>query len=239
MLNTSIYRKKSHGNGLWLFFVMVLPAVALLLACDRPTPLPLASETTAAVDTLHDSLSLIRPLAVDSTMTITNYASQMDADTAFLRGHALAATTCRSRLSLYQSEGKAKDWEILCPVEEQWSLVACGSLRARRVKDLKGLTVASARDDASRLLLDKMLREAGVNPSDVYHPQINSLSLRAQMLTNDQVDAAMLTSPYDTLARARGHRIICTLTDTTQTVLIVRRSATADQRRQVRRLLGL
>lgn len=231
--------KKGHGNGLWPFFVIL---VCLMAACNRPTSLPLTdkdyADSTASTQ-FPDSATLVRPVVVDTLLRVVHYGSQLDADTALLSGQVLGGTTCRSRLALYQRQGKARDLEIVCPVEETWSLVICGRLRARKVKDLKGLTVATAREDASSVLCDRMAREAGLHPDDLLHPQINDLSVRVQMLTNGQIDAAMLPEPYATQARSIGHRIAKTLTDTTQTVLVVRRDATPEQRQKMRQLLQL
>lgn len=231
--------KKGHGNGLWPFFII---AVCLMTACHRPVTLPLTDEDyadSAACPQAFDSADLVRPLVVDTLMRATHYDSQLDADTALLGGHVLGGTTSRSRLALYQRQGKARDLEIVCPIEETWSLVICGRLRARKVKDLKGLTVATAREDASSVLCDLMAREAGLQPEDLLHPQINDLGVRMQMLTNGQIDAAMLPEPYASQTRRIGHRIAKTLTDTTQTILVVRRGATSEQREQLRQLLQL
>lgn len=229
--------KKGHGNGLWPFFVIVL---CLLTACHKPATLPLTDEDYAdstVCTSAFDSADLVRPIVVDTRLRVTHYGSQLDADTALLSGRVLGGTTSRSRLALYQRQGRAKDIEIVCPVEETWSLVICGRLRARKVKDLKGLTVATAREDASSVLCDRMAREAGLQPDELLHPQINDLGVRVQMLTNGQIDAAMLPEPYATQARSIGHRIAKTVTDTTQTVLVVRRSATPEQRQRLRQLL--
>ena len=232
MFSPCISRIKGHGNGSWPLLVLLL---ALLLGACRHAVTPASDES----DSAQVASSLVRPLAVDTAFDVINYDSQMDADTLLFGRSAWAVTTSRSRLAMYQRQGKAKDWEVLCAIPEQWSLVVCGSLRARRVKDMRGLTIASAREDASQIILQQILREAGVKPSDVYHPQIHSLPIRARMLTNNQVDGAMLPAPYDSLAHAVGHRIIKTVTDTTQTVILVRHSATPSQRKQLYEKLQL
>lgn len=229
--NSYITHKKGHGNGLWPFFVILLLAV---MGCHRPTTQPLTDEDYAT-DSIADSLSHLRPLIVDTTMKVVNYRSQLDADTALLGKNALGGTISRSRLSLYQRQGKASHLEVLCSVEESWSLVVCGRLRPHKVKELKGLTIALAREDASSVLCERMKREAGLQPDDTYHPQINDLEVRMRMLDNDQVDAAMLPEPYASQARRAGHRILRTIVDTTQTVLVVRRDATPKQRDFIRK----
>lgn len=217
------YLSKGRVIGAWPFVFLVPLCLSAFIACHTaPSPSTPSSE---------DSAALVRPLVVDSNLRIVNYPSQMDADTALLGDAVIGGTTCRSRLALYQRQGRASHLQVIGSVEEKWSLVVCGMLRARRVKDLTGLTVATAREDASSVLCDKILREAGVSPSRVYHPQINSLAVRLQMLTNNQVDAAMLPEPYATIAQRQGHRILKTLTDTTQTIVVARKDI-SDKRKE-------
>ncbi len=164
------------------------------------------------------------PFVVDARMQIRHVPSQMDADTALLGGSALAGTTCRSRLQHYQSQGKGKQWSVLRAVPQEWSLVVCGRLRARTIRQMKGLTIAVARHDASQVLCRQILAEQ-IDPNMAFFPQINDLSIRLRMLDGGQIDAAMLPQPYADEARRHGHRILRTLTDTTQTILVANPAA--------------
>lgn len=92
------------------------------------------------------------------------------------------------------------------PVE--WKIVVCGMLKARKIKDLKGLTVAISRFDGSDRVCDSIVAAAGLDPADVYHPQIDSLLIRCQMLDHNQIDAALLPLPLAEKAKVAGHRII-------------------------------
>lgn len=92
------------------------------------------------------------------------------------------------------------------PVE--WRVVVCGMLKAHKIKELKGMTVAISRFDGSDRVCDSIVAAAGLEPTDVYHPQIDSLVIRCQMLNNNQIDAALLPLPLAEKAKAVGHRII-------------------------------
>lgn len=219
----------------------VLSACCLILLTVGGPLLPLScndrlSQTDGLAASL-DSLAMDCPIVVEPDMRLTPYASQMDADTALLGKSALGGTTCVSRLNLYRKQGRAQHLEVLCHLEKRWSLVVYGGLRAHKVRDLKGLTIATARDDASAVICDRMIKEAGLNPKQVYHPQINSLDVRLQMLTNNQTDAAMLPEAYAAEARRLGHRILQTITDTAQTVVVVRRTLDAAQKDKLRTAL--
>lgn len=235
-----IIPKKGHGNGSWPF--LFIGVLVCIWACQHPKTLPLTDEDYAdstQVANAADTMQLVRPVIVDSLMRPIHCASQFDADTALVGGTAIAGTTSRKRLEMWNKKGMGGNLDVVCSVEEVWSLVACGRLRVRKVKDLKGLTVAVAREDASSVICDRMVVEAGVPAARVYHPQINDLGIRCQMLTNSQIDGAMLTEPYTSQARAAGHRIIKTVVDTTQTILVVNRNLTPEQRKSIRTMLHI
>ena len=213
------YLTKGRVIGAWPFMFLFFILCGALTSCHKGE----SADSARKAQEEADSARLVRPLVIDSALHITNYASQYDADTALLGKRVLGGTTSRSRLLQYRKEGKGRDMEILRSVTEQWSLVVCGSLKARKVKDLQGHTIAIARNDASSILCEQFLREAGVAPTKVFYPQINDLRVRLQMLTNNQVDAAMLPEPYASMAKRQGHRLVKTVTDSTQTVVVARK----------------
>ncbi len=139
-------------------------------------------------------------------LQIATYASQMDCDTALLGRIADGGMADRERLAAYgkRAGGLAIQWNGTA----SWQLYVCGSLRVKDVKSLKGRTVAIARESAENAWLSQILQQAGLSAADVYRPQINDLKLRAEMLSGNQVDAAVLTWPYTSLASAEGHRRI-------------------------------
>ena len=71
-----------------------------------------------------------------------------------------------------------------------------------------GLYVFMARHSVTDLLLDTVVGQARLEPSTVYHPQINDIRLRYDMLNNATIDAAFLPEPYITQAKLKGHRSI-------------------------------
>lgn len=147
---------------------------------------------------LYDSLGL--------KLQIASYGSQMDCDTTLMGRIADGGWADRERMRTYGN--KMKDIEPMWDGTLQWSIYTCEQLRIRDLKALKGRTISIARNSAEKNYLLTVLNSAKINTDDVYFPQINNLKMRAQMLTGNQIDAAVLTWPYTALAAANGHRCL-------------------------------
>ena len=145
---------------------------------------------------IYDSLGL--------DVQIETYRSQMDCDTALLGGRMDGGMADVTRWKSYAR--RTAGARRVAQGRREWRLVACGSLRIRKPADLKGRMVAIARQSGEHEAMTKAAQGAGLKLSDFYRPQINDLHLRASMLTNNQVDAAMLCWPYTSLALSMGHK---------------------------------
>lgn len=149
---------------------------------------------------LYDSLGL--------KLQIASYPSQMDCDTTLMGRIADGGWADRERMRTYGN--KMKDIDPMWEGTQRWSIYTCEQLRIRDLKALKGRTISIARNSAENNYLLAMLNSAKISTEDAYFPQINNLKMRAQMLTGNQIDAAVLTWPYTSLAAANGHRCIAT-----------------------------
>lgn len=197
----------------------LVPLFALLLAAACATG---PSRPIATADTPGDTLTLRLALVPDDDclpfyyavraglydslglkVEAETYFSQFDADTALL-GHADAGYTDSCRLALYQREGHKL--ATLLPTRGRWALVSSGSLRIRKISALGKRMVAASRHSASEALCRTMAAEARLPYDTLYHPQINDLRLRTDMLDGTQVETAMLPQPFASLALSRGHR---------------------------------
>lgn len=150
-------------------------------------------------------------------VSLKSFNSQMDCDTAMWNGWADIAYADRTRLREHRNARGRKGqepalWRELKACNPKWSLVASGTLRLKSAKSLKGRTLATARFAASDACADKLLNEAGVKPADSYRAQINDLELRARMLKETQVDAALLPEPYAARAIANGAKLLAQTT---------------------------
>ena len=135
---------------------------------------------------LYDSLGL--------KLQIASYPSQMDCDTTLMGRIADGGWADRERMRTYGN--KMKDIEPMWEGTQRWSIYTCEQLRIRDLKALKGRTISIARNSAENKYLLAMLNSAKISAEDAYFPQINNLKMRAQMLTGNQIDAAVLTWPY-------------------------------------------
>lgn len=137
---------------------------------------------------------------------IASYPSQMDCDTALLSRFTDGGYADLIRLKQYGK--RAADLQRKWSGSNRWQLFVCGTLRVKDTQSLKGRTVAIARESAEHTYLQQLLSEAGMPLTDVYRPQINSLPLRAKMLSGNQIDATLLCWPHTSMAHAFGHRRI-------------------------------
>lgn len=144
---------------------------------------------------IYDSLGL--------KLQIATYPSQMDCDTTLMGKIADGGWADKERMAFYGS--RMKGLEIMWEGTSRWHLFVCGTLRIKNVKSLKERTVAIARSSSENHLLDVALKSVGLTDDAVYRPQINDIKLRADMLNGNQVDAAVLTWPYTSLAYANDH----------------------------------
>lgn len=146
---------------------------------------------------IYDSLGL--------KLQIASYPSQMDCDT-MLMGIADGGWADLTRIAYYGI--KMPQTKVLWQGTQHWQLFTCGTLRIKSLKALVGRTIAIARSTDEELWFRTLIKQAKINNDDIFCPQINDLRLRALMLKGDQVDAALLTWPYTSLALANGHRCI-------------------------------
>lgn len=134
---------------------------------------------------------------------LLKYDAQMDVDTAIVNGHADVAYTDLIRAALLQSRGTGL--YAISPVESNIILVSNKGKRMRRLNHLEERMTAIARHSVTDLLLDTIIQQNKLDAAAIYHPQINNIALRCDMLCNGTIDAAFLTEPYATQAQLAGH----------------------------------
>ena len=147
---------------------------------------------------------LFKELGLD--IRLQTFNAQMDCDTAFARRHVDVSYTDLIRAAWMQSKGTGL--YVFMQADGHHELLTAKSRRIRQTKHLKERMVAMARHSVTDLLLDTVIGQARLEPSTVYHPQINDIRLRYDMLNNATIDAAFLPEPYATQAKLKGHRSI-------------------------------
>lgn len=137
---------------------------------------------------------------------LQTFHAQMDCDTAFARRHTDVSYTDLIRAALLQSKGTGL--YAIMETDGHHELITAKSKRIRDIRNLKEKMVAIARHSITDLLLDTVVYDAKLDPSTIYHPQINDIVLRHDMLRNGTIDAAFLPEPYATQCKLLGDRSI-------------------------------
>jgi len=135
------------------------------------------------------------------SVAIELYPSQADCDTA-LAGHATGGLVDGYSAS---SRHLGKTFEKVCRLTGGgWGVVASSVLRFKGIKDLKERVVGTSRNDASEYFLKMALKSGGLGSSQVMMPRVGNFRIRASMLENNQLEAAVLPQPYFAEVVARG-----------------------------------
>ena len=209
-----------------LFIKHFLSVLILLsfIACQNKQP-QLSSEDLAQQDkqALHIGILPVMeclPLYYAQQMGIFNtegveihlqtYLSQMDCDTAILHGQAEIAYSDIARVLLMP-----EDIRLLSSIGGQMSLITAKSKRIRQLKNLDERMIAIDRLSQSDYWSDELMKQANLDLSAIYRPQINDIQLRTSMLTEQLVDAALLPEPYATMAVRKGNKRLFSSNDTT------------------------
>lgn len=147
---------------------------------------------------LYDSLGL--------KVQIASYPSQLDCDTTLMGNNADGGWADATQLSHYGR--RMSNFKKIWPGTQTWQLFICNTLRIKSINALKEHTIAIARATDEETWLNALLKQNKMSADDVFSPQINDLRLRALMLKGNQIDAAILTWPYTSLALAERHHCI-------------------------------
>lgn len=140
------------------------------------------------------------------TIEILPYVSQFDCDTALLNNVADVCMMDRTRFAHYLSKGHKLAAQL--KIDTRYALVASKDVEAKKVGDLYNHTIALSRHSGAEAFCLNELAEAGLKREDAHYPQINDLWLRADMLTNRQVDAAVLPQLQAICAELQGHTVL-------------------------------
>ena len=174
----------STGIDTTVLRVAVMPAINCL-------PVFYAERTGLA-----DSLGL--------EMELLRYQAQMDIDTAIAFGHADIAYTDLIRIAKLN---KAKvTLSAIASCDEPISLISLKTKRVKQVNQMKEQMIAVSRLSATDYWCDRLLDSTRTSYDDIYRPQVNDVRLRAEMLRQGLIDAAMMGEPYATWMTMLGHK---------------------------------
>lgn len=200
-------------------FILSLLIALMLASCSymRQEAAPFSADTTGTDSTalrvavmpamaclpvfyaLRSGLS--DSLGID--IRLLRYQAQMDIDTAILHGHADIAFT-----DLIRTERLASQTPLtpFAACSEPLSLISLATKRVTRINQMKEQMIAISRLSATDYWCDHILDSLGINHDDIYRPQINDVCLRAEMLRQGLLDAAIMGEPFATWMTELGHR---------------------------------
>ena len=173
----------STGIDTTMLRVAVMPAMSCL-------PVYYA-EWTGLADSLGVEMELLR------------YQAQMDVDTTILYGHTDIAFTDLIRTARLSKQVALTPF---ASCDEPLSLISLKTKRVKQVNQMKEQMIAVSRLSATDYWCDRALDNNHISYDDIYRPQINDVQLRAEMLRQGLIDAAMMGEPYATWMTMLGHK---------------------------------
>jgi len=168
--------------------------------------------------------------AVD--IRLKRFTSQMDCDTALMRGRVEGSISDLVRTERMIQQGIPLKY--IAATNAYWLLISNRQLRMSNLKHLDDRMLAMTRYSVTDLLGDLAVDSAKLKPERVFRIQINDVNIRLKMLENNEMDALLMTEPQATQALLQKHKV---LLDTRQLdmqmgVLAFREKGMDDQNRR-------
>lgn len=135
------------------------------------------------------------------------FESAMDADTAYMEGHADVIATDVAKYVHLKNSGH-KDSALLT-YDIPLYLLSSHNSGLTELDSLDEKVVAVTRNSWVDMAADKIVESVGLKTEDLNRPQINNLNLRASMLVQNQYDCAVLPEPYAAMCESKGARRLC------------------------------
>lgn len=137
---------------------------------------------------------------------LKHYMAQMDCDTALERGRVEGSVSDLVRAKRMEKRGTKLRY--VASTNAQWVLVTNRNARIHQLKQLDDKMVSMTRFSATDLLTDRVIDSVKLDKDRVFKVQMNDLSVRLQMLQNNEMDALWMPEPYATAARQMKHGVI-------------------------------
>ncbi len=136
--------------------------------------------------------------SLGADVRLRRFTAQMDCDTALTGGSVEAGITDVVRAQRLIGQGVPLSY--VSATDSYWLLIANRNSRIRELKQLYDKMLAMTRYSATDLLADYAVDSAKVKDERVFRVQINDVTVRLDMLRNNEMDAMWLTEPQATAA---------------------------------------
>lgn len=144
---------------------------------------------------IYDSLGL--------KVRIDFYDSQMNAEEALADGKAQVCTSDMFRTAVLQN--RRKPVRMLYGTNRRWFLVANKALRVSKIKQISSRMVGATRNSVPAYLCSYFRTQMTTTKGPMLLPQVNSIVVRERMLSENQIDAAVLPQPQALLSCMKGN----------------------------------
>lgn len=144
---------------------------------------------------IYDSLGL--------KVRIDFYDSQMNAEEALADGKAQVCTSDMFRTAVLQN--RRKPVKMLYGTNRRWILVANKALRVTKIKQISSRMVGATRNSVPAYLCSYFRTQMTTTKGPMLLPQVNSIVIRERMLSENQIDAAILPQPQALLSCMKGN----------------------------------
>ena len=134
------------------------------------------------------------------------YMAQMDCDTALERGRVEGIVTDLVRAKRMEMRGMKLRYPTV--TNAYWQLIANRNARVKQLKQLDDKMIAMTRFSATDMLTDRVIDSVKLDRDRVFKVQINDVSVRLQMLQNNEMDALWFMEPQATAARTMKHGVV-------------------------------
>src|SRR5574344_276874 len=160
------------------------------------------------------------------------FTAQMDCDTALAGGSVEGGISDLVRAQKLNLSGTTLTFVTATACS--WQLITNKQARLKDIKQFEDKMLAITRYSATDLLSDMVISNAKIKSEKVYHPQINDVKIRLNMILNNEMDAVFLSEPQATVARNAGHIVLMDTKkkDINLGVLVFREKDMSDKYRQ-------
>lgn len=94
------------------------------------------------------------------------------------------------------------------PQEGRFAIVAAPGSDIKTLADLKGKSLGISHNSIIEYVTDGLLKDAGIDPSEVKKTSVPKIPLRMEMLFNKQIDAVTVPDPMVSFAEFKGAKVI-------------------------------
>lgn len=150
------------------------------------------------------SYNLFDSLGAD--IRLKPFMAQSDCDTALMGGSVEGGITDLVRGQRIEAKGTPLTY--VAATNTYWQLITNRNARISGLKQLNDKMVAMTRYSATDLLADYAIDSVKLDRNHVFKVQINDVTVRLDMICNNEMDAMLLTEPQAAVARQQKHKVV-------------------------------